>query len=187
VITSEQLAEIMGCTPKYAAGFVGPINAAMQEFGITTPIREACFLAQLGHECAGLTRFVEGASGAAYDTGRLAVRLGNTPEADGDGQRYRGRGAIQITGLANVKAASEFFGIDFVSDPGRLDDLDVTFRIAGWFWQVRTGIDLSKFADCVPALGFDAFNKITRRINGGENGRPDRERRLVIARRVLGC
>jgi putative chitinase len=42
-----------------------------------------------------------------YDSGRLADRLGNTPEKDGDGFKYRGRGYVQITGQDNY----EKFGI----------------------------------------------------------------------------
>jgi hypothetical protein len=42
-----------------------------------------------------------------YDTGRLAERLGNTPEADGDGVLYAGRGDVQLTGLANYRKATK--------------------------------------------------------------------------------
>lgn len=56
-----------------------------------------------------------------YDTGALAARLGNTPQADGDGYKYRGRGLVQITGHANYQK----FGI--ADDPDRaLDPVTAT-------------------------------------------------------------
>lgn len=42
-----------------------------------------------------------------YDTGRLAANLGNTPEADGDGVLFSGRGKPQVTGARNYKFATK--------------------------------------------------------------------------------
>ena len=52
-----------------------------------------------------------------YDTGRLAKALGNTPQADGDGQKYAGRGYVMITGYYNYKFAGEQLGIDLINNP----------------------------------------------------------------------
>jgi hypothetical protein len=41
-----------------------------------------------------------------YDTGPLAIRLGNTPEADGDGVATAGKGDVQLTGVANYRRAT---------------------------------------------------------------------------------
>lgn len=52
-----------------------------------------------------------------YDTGKLAKDLGNTPEADGDGQKFKGRGYVQLTGLANYARFGKLLGIDLVGTP----------------------------------------------------------------------
>lgn len=52
-----------------------------------------------------------------YDTGRLAKVLGNTPQADGDGQKYAGKGYVMITGVNNYKFAGEQLGIDLINNP----------------------------------------------------------------------
>lgn len=52
-----------------------------------------------------------------YDTGKLAKQLGNTPEKDGDGFLYRGRGDIQITGRANYEKLGKRLGTDFLGQP----------------------------------------------------------------------
>jgi len=156
--------------------FLTPLNAAMAEFKINTKLRQAAFLAQLAHE-SGEFRYVEElASGAAYDTGSLAARLGNTPEADGDGQRYKGRGLIQITGHDNYAACGKALGIDLLANPDLLEDPDLACRSAAWFWESH---GLNELADG------DRFTMITRRINGGLNGQAQRQAYYVMAQQVL--
>lgn len=83
-----------------------------------------------------------------YDTGRLAKALGNTPEADGDGYRYRGRGYVQLTGLANYAKAGANLGLlKLVHDPDMALQPDIAAKILvrgctqGWF----TGKKLSDY------------------------------------------
>lgn len=101
------------------------------------------------------------ASGAAYDTGRLAQRLGNTPEADGDGQRYKGRGLIQITGAANYKAVGLRLGINLITAPERACELPIAAEIAAAFW-----LDKGVYKAC--ELG--EWAKARKLVNGGLNG-----------------
>ncbi|WP_414628288.1 glycoside hydrolase family 19 protein, partial [Pseudomonas viridiflava] len=95
--------------------FVPALNTAMGKYQIITRERIAAFIAQIGHE-SGQLRYVRELGGSEYlskyDTGKLAERLGNTPEADGDGQFYRGRDLIQITGRANYAECGEALGLD---------------------------------------------------------------------------
>lgn len=151
--------------------FVDPINAAMQEFGINTPDREAMFLAQVAHE-SGAFRYVrELANGSAYE-GR--TDLGNT-EA-GDGARFRGRGLIQITGRANYQACGDALGFDAISTPELLEEPDEAARSAAWFWQTHGLNELADRGD---------FLRITKRINGGTNGYAERQAYLTRAQSVI--
>lgn len=100
-----------------------------------------------------------------YDTGRLAERLGNTPEDD-DGQLYRGRGLIQITGRANYYACGEALGLDLLGHPELLEEPQHAAMSAGWFWHRASLNALADRSD---------FLTITKRINGGTNGLKDRE------------
>lgn len=74
-----------------------------------------------------------------YDTGRLAEALGNTPQADGDGFFFRGRGYVQITGRANYEKAGRKLKFDLVNKPDlALDariaaDILVKGSVEGWF------------------------------------------------------
>ena len=179
MITLDQLRAIIPTAGKRAEVFIDPLNRAMAEFEINTPQRQAAFLAQVAHESGSLRYVRELASGAAYDTGRLATRLGNTPEDDGDGERYRGRGLIQITGTDNYRACSAALfgdGEHLLDHPELLEQPELAARSAGWFWQSRY---LNMLADA------DAFVQITRRINGGTNGIEDRYAFYTRAQLVL--
>ena len=171
----QQLQTIMPAA-KRALLFLDPLNAAMAEFSINTPARQAMFLAQVGHESGQLNFLKELASGAAYDTGKLAARLGNTPEADGDGQRYKGRGLIQITGTRNYLLCLMALDIDALSHPEILETPEFACRSAAWFWWNNGLNELADKGD---------FLTITKRINGGTNGLADRETLLGRAKKVL--
>lgn len=155
--------------------FFDPLNAAMEEFQINTAKRQAMFLAQIAHESGELRYVEEIASGEDYE---FRDDLGN--DQPGDGVRFKGRGLIQITGRDNYRACGSALGVDLLSTPERLEEPDLACRSAAWFWQSRR---LNELAD----LGTqDAFNKITRRINGGFNGMGQRLTYWNRARRVLG-
>jgi putative chitinase len=173
LITIEQLRAIMPTLPQAKTETYLPyLNSAMDEFQINTPLRQAAFVAQLAHESVGLTAFEEFASGKAYE-GRKD--LGNV--VAGDGVRYKGRGPIQLTGRANYHLAGVALDVDLINNPKRASDLDVAFRIAGWFWSTRK---LNTFADK------GEFDSITKRINGGFNGKAERDRYYARAKSVLG-
>jgi putative chitinase len=93
-ITEDNLKTIMPNARSQAGVFVSALNSAMTRRHIDSPKRIAAFLAQVGHESGQLQYVRELGNNqylSKYDTGTLALRLGNTPEADGDGQKYRSR------------------------------------------------------------------------------------------------
>jgi putative chitinase len=169
-ITQQQLLHILPSAGKQAGVFASALNLAMDRFQINTRLRMAAFIAQVGHE-SGQFRYVKELGGdqylSKYDTGSLARRLGNTPEADGDGQRYRGRGCIQVTGRDNYFACSKaLFGDDrLLRTPELLEQAEWACKSAAWFWNSR---NLNALADA------GDMKEITRRINGGFNGLAER-------------
>ena len=132
-----------------ATRFAKPIEGACIEFGIKTALQKAHFLAQCAHESAGFRHLKELGGPkylAKYDTGRLAEKLGNTPEADGDGAKYCGRGLIQLTGKSNYRHASlALFGDErLLKSPELLEEPVLAARSAGYYWKRGK---LNRFAD----------------------------------------
>jgi predicted chitinase len=172
-ITVEALRAVMPNLPAAkAAEYLPLLNAAMAEAQITTPQRQAAFLATLAHESAEFRYFEEIGNGRQYEGRR---DLGNTQP--GDGPRYKGRGPIQITGRANYRAAGQALGIDLEGNPRAAAEPAVGFRTAGWYWTTR---NINEAADA------GDFRQVTRLVNGGYNGMADRQRYYDAARRALG-
>lgn len=172
LINKTQLSHIYtACSSDRIELFLPLLNETMQEFDITTPQRVRFFLAQVGHESGQLRYTEELATGEAYEK---RLDLGNT--SPGDGVKYKGRGLIQLTGKRNYSLASLALELPLLDNPELLAEPRNASRVSGWFWQNNK---LNALCDA----GF--FQELTRRINGGLNGYPDRYKLLQKAMEVI--
>lgn len=181
MVTTEQLRAIMpGAKQSSLDSFTDPLNAAMAEFGIDTPARQAMFIAQIAHETGQLRWIVElwgpTSQQQRYDPpDNLAKTLGNvTP---GDGRRYRGRGTLQITGRANYATYGAGLGLDAVTNPEMLELPLHASRVGALYWERKGLNDYADDGDIIMC---------TRKINGGLNGLADRTAFWEKAKEVLG-
>lgn len=150
------------------------LNACLQRFDITTPARIRHFMAQVAHESGGLRWFKELSSGW-YLEGRSD--LGNTQP--GDGPRFKGAGALQLTGRSNYQRFA-----DFIGDPRVMDGVDYVaatypFSSAGFWWHDN---DMNSFVDQGATC-----REVSARVNGRDpaNGLDDRLRYYSIAVRMI--
>jgi putative chitinase len=148
-ITGEQLADL---------------NSCLDRFSIHTPPRMRQFLAQIGHESGGLRWLKELADGTAYEGRR---DLGNT--IPGDGPRFKGAGAIQLTGRANYEEFATFIGDLRVMEGCDYVSIRYPFTSAGFWWHTNL-INALVDADA-------SCRAISARVNGRDpaNGLEDRE------------
>lgn len=175
-MTPETLAKAMSIPLARAQKWATALTAAMEEGKINTRLRQAAFLAQIGHESGSLV-FVKELGGPSYFAkydGRKD--LGNTQP--GDGAKFCGRGLIQVTGRANYRTASQvLFGDErLLFSPELLEKPEWAAKSAVWFWSTR---NLNELADA------DRFTDLTKKINGGTNGLEDRKARYRLALSVL--
>ena len=173
---------------------IAQIPNVMQNFGVNTPLRLAHFLAQCGHESGGFRLTQENLNYSAkglrgifkkyFPTDALAAayarqpqkianrvyggRMGNGPEASGEGFKFRGRGYIQLTGKSNYAAFDLAVEDDILSNPD-LVSTKHALASAAWFWK-KNGLNL--IADT--GASNEVVTKITKRVNGGTIGLPDR-------------
>jgi predicted chitinase len=156
------------------------ISKVMEIYEINTTLRASAFLAQIAHE-SGELRFMQELWGPTpaqkrYEPpGKKATELGNTQA--GDGKRYKGRGAIQITGRANYKKYGDLLGVDLVGNPDLAATPQYAFSTAGLFWKLNGLNELADVQD---------FIAITKRINGGTTGLNERQKYYDIAQNALG-
>jgi|LakMenE01Jun11ns_1017448.scaffolds.fasta_scaffold9832884_2 putative chitinase len=173
---------------------IAQIPETAAKFGIDTPLRLAHFLAQCGHESGGfrLTKenlnysakglkgifakyFKEAGLAESYERKPEKIanrvyggRMGNGPESSGDGSKYCGRGYIQLTGKDNYVAFGKSINEDMTLNPEKVST-HYPLLSAAWFF---TKNGLHKLAD---GGATDAVvTQITKRVNGGTIGLPDR-------------
>jgi putative chitinase len=174
VISLEGLQAVVGVRAKCIEDIYDELVKVMAAKSIDTPLRIAMFVAQAAHETAGFKYLEEIASGQAYEN---RADLGNTQP--GDGVRFKGRGVFQVTGRANYARCSIAiaFANRFIDHPEDLAKPQWAAASAGWFWEWKK---LNELADAGDIL------RVTKKINGGTNGLPDRQRLYDRAKRVLG-
>lgn len=170
--------------PALARQFIGPLAAACERFDISTPARQAGFIAQCVVESARFTRLEENlfyttpkrirdvfpsrvpseAAAAALVRNPQALanrvyagKIGNGNEASGDGWRFRGRGLKQLTGRANYADAAAGLGRPYVTQPELVALPEDACLTAAWFWHA---------AKCNILADSAQWDPITRAING---------------------
>lgn len=197
MVTTEQLAKL-----KIGPEWVDALNQTFEKFNINTPLRQAAFIGQCGHECGNFTVLSENLNYRAETLMKLwpkrfptlevanqyarnpkkiankvyASRMGNRDEASGDGYRFRGRGCIQLTGHANYFHAGNGLRVDFVKEPDLVATPQYAALTAGWFWSTHKLNDLADASD---------WTGLTRKINGGTIGLQDRINHINHALHVL--
>ncbi|MFS8840414.1 glycoside hydrolase family 19 protein [Synechococcus sp. W55.2] len=180
VVTLAQLRALFPFVPR-PEQFLDSLNEALARYQITTPLRAAHFLGQVGHETGGLRWLEEIWGPTPAQRGYEGRRdLGNTQP--GDGYRFRGRGLFQLTGRANYERFARAVGQpQIIENPDLVATPYWAAQSAGWFWHVgnRTGRSLNALADR------DDLRGITLVINGGLNGLEDRRLWTEKAKRVL--
>ena len=193
----------MGVSAADADQYIGDLEEVLPRYGISdSRLRLAHFFSQVLHE-SGLMRFdtenlnysakaLSAVFGKYFSTSAdaeayarqperianrvYANRMGNGSEASGDGWRYRGRGLIQLTGKSNYKAFAEWLGDKSVLSEPDIVSTDFAVHSAVFFWDRNK---LNALADK------DDVVRLTRRINGGENGLSHRRELLNKANGLL--
>lgn len=159
----------------------------VQAFGIDGPKRMSHFLGQVKTE-SNFTTFTENlnysaeglfktfkkyfptmmeAAEYAKQPERIANkvyggRMGNT--AEGDGWKYRGRGAIQLTGKDNYKAFGDSLGVDLLTNP---DLVATTYPMASAAWFFKKN---NLWVICDKGVTDEVITEVTKRVNGGTHG-----------------
>ena len=188
----KSLQEKVGVTADGAFG-PGTMKKAM-EFYKLTPVRAAHFFAQTAHETGGFKAFAEnlnysgdGLKGifGKYFPGNLnelyarnpekianrvyGSRMGNGAEASGDGYKFRGRGALQLTGKENYKAFSDYLKKPEIMTNPDLVATTYSFESAMFFFDKN-----KLWSICDQGVNDAAILSLTKRINGGTHGLADR-------------
>lgn len=188
MITPELLVQCKICDQGAAQKWAPYLQASAEKFHIDTPQRVAGWLAQCAHESNNFRDLTENMNYSAdgllktfpkyfnkLESGMYARkpekianrvyanRMGNGPEASGDGWKYRGRGLIGLTGKTNYRIFGKDVGQEdeVLGDPDKLVLPKYAALSAGWFWATN---GLNQLADAKDIVG------MSKRVNGGTIG-----------------
>lgn len=133
------------------------------------------FMAQNAHESWNFTKLAEVPKSTNYFAKRYDIKfnpekakiLGNIKP--GDGEKYKGRGFIQITGRWNYKRAEEALGLPLEQKPELAEKPEIAAKIAVWFWKHRVQPNVSDWQD---------VEQVTKPINPNLRGIDDREQKF---------
>jgi putative chitinase len=206
ILTKEQLAQLLPGNP-YLDHWHHALELALPDYDINTPQRVAAFVAQCAHESGGFRALKENLNYKAVTLRKIfpkyfpddatanhyaslpnkqeaianrvyGGRMGNGPEASGDGFRYCGRGLIQLTGKQNYQNFADSIETPVEDIPEFLATFEGAVQSACWFWEAN---NLNQWADKGDIL------TLTKRINGGTIGLDDRIKHYEHALHVLGA
>jgi putative chitinase len=178
---------------------IAQIPDTAARFGITNNLRLAHFLSQCGHESGGWTAVRENLNYSAkglmgifkkyFPNATLAnayqrqpekianrvyaSRMGNGPEASGDGYKFRGRGYIQLTGKENYTRFDATVPENIIADP----DLVATkypLSSAAFFFNSN-----KLWSICDRGADSATVTAVTKRVNGGTIGLADRQKHFI--------
>ena len=181
-----------------ADGIFGPgtMKAAMGYYKMSKT-RAAHFFAQTAHETGNFKAFSEnlnysaeglnkifpkyfikaGRNAASYSRNPEKIanvvygnRMGNGPESSGDGWKYRGRGALQLTGKDNYQAFANYCNRPDVMTNPDLVAGELAFESALFFFERN-----KLWSVCDLGVNDTVILALTKRINGGTHGLDDRK------------
>ena len=184
----------LGLTPDGSFG-AGTMRAAMAYYKMSA-VRAAHFFAQTAHESGGFKAFSEnlnysakglrGIFGKYFPTDAIAAqyerkpekianrvyasRMGNGDEKSGDGWKFRGRGALQLTGRSNYQAFANYLGKPEIMTNPDLVATEYAFESAIYFFEKN-----ALWKICDQGVNDAAILSLTKKINGGTHGLDDRK------------
>lgn len=187
LITREQICAIAPAVkPESLSNYIPFLEDTLRRWNIITPQSIGAFISNLSVESAHFKRTLEIGSGSAYE-GR--TDLGNTQP--GDGERFKGRGLIQLTGRTVYKQCSrDLYNNDsLLTASSILEAPRPALESACWFWSRYKDVN-SVCAEPEtwhkPGVhNYSKFQWICILVNGGFNDYAEREANYLRARKIL--
>jgi putative chitinase len=190
VVNADQLHKL-----SIGAQWVDPLNETFDRFNISTVVQQAAFIGQCQHECNNFKTLEENlnyraealfekfrkyfptmelANEYAHNPVKIANRAyanrcGNRDETSGDGNRFHGRGCIQLTFHDNYWHFGQSIGVDLVQQPQLVSSPKYAALSAGWFWSTH---------NCNALADAQDWTALTKKINGGTFGLEERIRNI---------